>query len=42
MNVRGEIIEYGLPWRVLERVELRDEELLRLPTAGGGTTFRTS
>jgi phenylacetate-CoA ligase len=27
----------GLPWRVLERVEGRDEEMLRLPAAGGGT-----
>ncbi|HXE95819.1 MAG TPA: AMP-binding protein [Dongiaceae bacterium] len=26
----------GLPWRVLERVEGRDEEMLRLPAAGGG------
>jgi len=27
----------GLPWRVLERVEGRDEEMLRLPATGGGT-----
>jgi len=27
----------GLPWRVLERVEGRDEEMLRLPAVGGGT-----
>jgi putative adenylate-forming enzyme len=27
----------GLPWRVLERVEGRDEEVLRLPAAAGGT-----
>ena len=26
----------GLPWRVLERVEGRDEEVLRLPAAQGG------
>lgn len=26
----------GLPWRVLERVEGRDEEVLRLPAAAGG------
>ena len=29
--------ECGLPWRVLERVEGRDEEMLRLPAAEGGT-----
>lgn len=27
----------GLPWRLLERVEGRDEEMLRLPAVGGGT-----
>jgi phenylacetate-CoA ligase len=27
----------GLPWKVLERVEGRDEEMLRLPATGGGT-----
>ena len=27
----------GLPWRILEQVEGRDEEMLRLPAAGGGT-----
>jgi putative adenylate-forming enzyme len=33
----GKGCDCGLPWRVLERVEGRDEEMLRLPAAGGGT-----
>jgi phenylacetate-CoA ligase len=33
----GRGCDCGLPWRVLERVEGRDEEMLRLPAAGGGT-----
>jgi phenylacetate-CoA ligase len=32
-----EACDCGLPWRLLERVEGRDEEMLRLPAAGGGT-----
>ena len=32
-----EACDCGLPWRVLEGVEGRDEEMLRLPAAGGGT-----
>src|SRR6185369_10202106 len=33
----GKGCDCGLSWRVLERVEGRDEEMLRLPAAGGGT-----
>jgi putative adenylate-forming enzyme len=33
----GDGCDCGLPWQVLERVEGRDEEMLRLPAAGGGT-----
>ena len=33
----SKVCDCGLPWRVLERVEGRDEEMLRLPATGGGT-----
>lgn len=33
----GSGCDCGLPWRVLEQVEGRDEEMLRLPAAEGGT-----
>ena len=33
----GSGCDCGLPWRILEQVEGRDEEMLRLPAAGGGT-----